>query len=137
MNRRLRASGVLLNQKKTYLEKDAAKSVDKSKPKLYRSTVLVKRLGEVQVPVDVLIHFSNGETVRENWDGQYRWIRYEYVKRAEVDRAEVDPSRKLALEQNFTNNSRTAKEDNRAAATWYVRWIFWLENLFFASAFFG
>ncbi len=123
--------------KKTYLEKDAAKSSDKSKAQLYRSTVLVKRLGEVQVPVDILIHFSNGETVRENWDGQYRWIRYQYVKRAEVDRAEVDPSRKLALEQNFSNNSRMVKEDNRAAATWYVRWIFWLENLFFAAGFFG
>jgi hypothetical protein len=88
-------------------------------------------------PVDVLVHFEKGETVREQWDGQYRWVRYTYVKPTKVISAEVDPARKLALEANFTNNSRTREEDNRAAAKWYVRWIFWLENLFFSAGFFS
>ena len=56
---------------------------------------------------------------------------------SKVASAEVDPERKLALEANFTNNSRTSKPDNRAAAKWYVRWLFWLENLFFAAGFFS
>jgi hypothetical protein len=124
-------------KKKTYLEKDAAESSAQKKPELYRSTVLVKRRGEVQAPVDVLIHFTSGETVHEHWDGQYRWIKYVYVKPVKVDYAEVDPSHKLAVEANFTNNSLTTREDNRAAAEWYIRWIFWLENLLFAAGFFG
>jgi hypothetical protein len=121
----------------TYLEKDALKGFEQGKAKRYRSTVLVRRLGEAIAPVDVVIQFENGETIRELWDGKYRWVKYVYEKASKVKFAEVDPSRKLALEANFTNNSLLAEEDNRAAARWYVRWIFWLENLFFAASFFS
>jgi len=123
-------------KKQTFTEKDASKEA-KGAAKQYRSTITVRRLGEALAPVDVVVHFDNGETVREHWDGQYRWTRFTYLKSAKAVSAEVDPECKLALEANFTNNSRTAEEDNRAAAQWYVRWIFWLENLFFAAGFFS
>ena len=118
-------------------EKAAEEASRKSKQKRYHSTVLVKRLGEALAPVDVDIQFENGETVHEHWDGKYRWIKYVYERPSKVKSAEVDPERKLALEANFTNNSRTAQEDNRGAARWYVQWIFWVENLFFAAGFFS
>ena len=123
--------------KTTILEKDAAKAFAQSKDKRYRSTVTVRRLGEAQAPVDVVIRFDNGETVREKWDGKYRWVKYVYEKASRVRSAEVDPLRKLALDANFTNNSFTVQEDNRGAAKWYVRWIFWVENLYFAAGFFS
>jgi len=123
--------------KTTILEKDAAKASSQSKGKRYRSTVIVRRLGEAQAPVDVLIRFDNGETVVEQWDGKYRWVKYVYEKASRVKSAEVDPLRKLVLDANFTNNSYTVQEDNRGAAKWYVRWIFWVENLFFAAGFFS
>ena len=126
------------NGKKTaYLERDAAKLAEKSKSKVYRSTVIVRRLGEVQAPVDVEIRFENGETVERNWDGKYRWVKYVFEKPSKVALVEVDPQRKLALEANFTNNSQLSAPDNRGAAKWYIRWIFWLENLFFAAGFFS
>jgi len=124
-------------KKQTFLDKPAQEAFEKSTNKQYHSTVTVRRLGEVLAPVDVLVHFEKGETVREQWDGQYRWVRYTYAKPTKVISAELDPARKLALEANFTNNSRTREEDNRAAAKWYVRWIFWLENLFFSAGFFS
>jgi hypothetical protein len=85
----------------------------------------------------VVVQFENGELVREQWDGRYRWTKFVYEGPSKVTSAEVDPERRLAIEANFTNNSRTSDEDNRAAAKWYVRWIFWLENLFFAAGFFS
>jgi hypothetical protein len=124
-------------KKVTYSEEAAHKAFERSKAKRYRSTVLVRRLGEAIAPVDVVVDFENGDAVREQWDGQYRWIKYVYERPSKVKSAEVDPNRKLALEANFTNNSRLAKEDSRGAARWYVRWIFWLENLFFAAGFFS
>lgn len=124
-------------KKVPYREEAASKAFEKSTVKRYRSTVLVRRLGEAIAPVDVVIRFENGETVREQWDGKYRWIKYVYEKPSPVLSAEVDPARKLVLDANFTNNSRTAKPDNRAAAKWYVRWIFWLENLLLAASFFS
>lgn len=124
-------------KKAPFLEKAAVEAFEKSASKRYRSTVLVRRLGEAVAPVDVVIRFENGEIIREQWDGQYRWVKYVYEKPSKAKSAEVDPGRKLVLDANFTNNSRLAKEDNRAAAKWYVRWIFWLENLFFAASFFS
>ncbi|MBI1940157.1 MAG: M1 family metallopeptidase [Acidobacteria bacterium] len=126
------------NGKKTsYFEKPATEAFEKSKEKRYRSTIVVRRLGEALAPVDVVVRFENGEIVREQWDGQYRWTKFVYERPSKAKSAEVDPERKLAIEANFTNNSRTSDEDNRAAAKWYVRWIFWLENLFFAASFFS
>jgi hypothetical protein len=123
--------------KTTYLEKDAVKAFEKSKNKLYHSTVVVRRLGEAVAPVDVSFSFDNGQTVKSSWDGKYRWTKFVFEKAAKVTSAEVDPERKLALEASFTNNSRLANENNRGAIKWYIRWIFWLENLFFAAGFFG
>jgi hypothetical protein len=116
---------------------DAEQAFEKSASKKYASTVLVRRLGGIELPVDVIVQFENGETAREHWDGKQRWARFTYVKAAKVKSAEVDPDKKLVIDSNYTNNSRTAQEDPRAAWAWYVRWIFWLENLFFAAGFFA
>ena len=124
-------------KKIAHSEESAEEAFKKSTQKSYRSTVVVRRLGEAMAPVDVLVHFENGETVRKHWDGRYRWVKYVYERASKVMSAEVAPGRKLALEANFTNNSRTSEPDNRAAAKWYVRWIFWLENLFLAASFFS
>ncbi len=118
-------------------EKSAEEAFEKSKDKRYRSTVVVQRLGEAVAPVDVLVTFENGETAREQWDGQYRWVKYAYEKNSKVKWAEVDPEGKLVLDVDFTNNSYVTKEDNSGASKWYVHWIFWLENLFFAAGFFS
>ncbi len=125
------------DRKKFHPGKATVDAFIRSKEKRYRSTVVVRRLGEVVAPVDVMVRFENGETVRERWDGKYRWIKFIYEKTSKVKSAEVDPERRLALDANFTNNSRLESEDNRGAARWYVRWIFWLENLFFAASFFS
>ncbi len=120
-----------------YLDEAAREAFEKGQNKRYHSTIVVRRLGEVTAPVDVIIRFKNGEVVREQWDGKYRWVKYVYERTSEVASAEVDPSHKLVMDTNYTNNTRTAKEDNRAAARWYVRWIFWLENLLLTASFFS
>ncbi len=124
-------------KKMLHPDEAAKKAFEKSKEKRYRSTVVVRRLGEAAAPVDVVVTFENGETAREQWDGQYRWVKYVYEKPSKVESAEVDPERKLAIDANFSNNSYRIAEDKRAAGKWYVRWIFWLENVFFASGFFS
>jgi hypothetical protein len=124
-------------KKATYSEKDSQETSAQSKTKLYRTTVVVRRMGEVTVPVDVDVHFDSGETVREHWDGQYRWVKYVYEKPAQVTYAVVDPEQKLAMEADFTDTSRTVKGNDRAAKRWYLRCISWLEYLFFAGGFFS
>ena len=81
---------------------------------LYRSHVLVRRLGDFVFPVEVEIKFDNGETVHEQWDGKDRWVRFSYQKKARIVSAAVDPRRKVLLDKNLFNNSQTT-EPNPAA----------------------
>ena len=37
---------------------------------LYTATAQLERIGDMMLPVDVLIHFTNGEEILENWDGK-------------------------------------------------------------------
>jgi hypothetical protein len=96
-----------------WYEKDAPEP--KKGETMYRSQVVVHRKGGFVFPVEVLIRFDNGETVREHWDGKDRWVRYSYDKKAKLVSAEVDQENAVRLDKNFFNNSYTAREDSRAA----------------------
>jgi hypothetical protein len=90
-------------KKVTYSGEAAHEAFEKSKDKHYRTTVVVRRLGEAVAPVDIVVRFEDGGIAREHWDGQYRWVKHVYDR--PVASAEVDPQIKLALDANFTNNS--------------------------------
>ena len=77
----------------------------------YVSNVWIQRKGEFAMPIDVEIKFDNGEKVRERWDGQDRWVRYEYHKKAKIESAEVDPDHKIMIDRNNFNNSQTAEKN--------------------------
>jgi len=75
----------------------------------YISNVWIHRRGEFIIPVDIEIKFDNGDKVREHWDAQDRWVRFAYQKKAKLESVEVDPDRRIQLDRNNFNNSRTAE----------------------------
>jgi hypothetical protein len=81
----------------------------------YVSNVWIHRKGEFVMPIDVEIKFDNGDKVREHWDGQDRWVRYAYQKKAKVESVEVDPDHKIYFDRNNFNNSRTAEANGAPA----------------------
>ena len=93
------------------------------------STVTVSRLGDGIFPVDVLVTFDDGETVREAWDGADRWKQFTYTKAGGAVSAVVDPDQVLLLDMNFTNNSRTLEPKTaQAARKWTLKWMVWLQD---------
>jgi hypothetical protein len=82
---------------------------------LYESRVRIHRKGEFVFPVEIEVKFDNREKVREQWDGQDRWVQFSYLKKAKIESVEVDPDHKINFDRNDFNNSRTAEP--RAAAT--------------------
>jgi hypothetical protein len=105
-------------------------------PRRYRTEVVVERLGEVQMPVDIVITFEDGSTAREVWDGRERWRRFEIVSTQRADHAVVDPDEKLSLDINRLNNSRMRSGGTRGIVRLAVRWGLWLQNaLQFATGF--
>jgi hypothetical protein len=108
------------------------KGPEEPRGEFYDSEVTVLRLGGVRLPVEILVEFSDGQEVREKWDGEYRWTRFVYRGRAKVRRAVVDPDGRLAIDVDPSNNSWVddTPEAPRAALKWSVRYMFWLQNLF-------
>ena len=104
---------------------------------MFRTTVVARRLEAGQFPVDVLTTFSNGEQVRETWDGLARWQVFTYDKPVKAVSVQIDPERVLLLDTNYTNNSRVLEPATEAAATkWSLRWMVWLQDLLMTYAFF-
>jgi hypothetical protein len=113
-----------------YEEKEGAgKKNDKNT--VYHSTVWVHRKEDFIMPMEVEIKFDNGEKVRERWDGQTRWTRFSYDKKAKVESAEIDPDHKIHIDRNNFNNSRTVESNGKPARKVANYWLFctqWLSQ---------
>ncbi|HHM23795.1 MAG TPA: M1 family peptidase, partial [Bacteroidetes bacterium] len=106
----------------------ASASEDTSQtPKLYRNEVWVRRLGQFVFPVEVEIVFDSGDTLREQWDGRELWKKFRYIRPDKLVYATVDPDRKIPLDINFTNNSRTLKRQRKGVNKLALRWMFWAQ----------
>ena len=104
---------------------------------LFLSEVLVRRLGEVQIPVEVLVVFEDGKRMEEVWDGQYRWKKYTYQRPSRIKAAIVDPKFKLVLDINRTNNSMMRSPNRLAPLKWVSNWLLWLQHALELFTIFG
>jgi hypothetical protein len=78
---------------------------------IYSSVVELERVGDMMLPVEVLVHFSNGDQITENWDGKSRVKDYKYTGTRKVDWVKIDPEYKITMDVNLINNSMTSKPD--------------------------
>ncbi len=118
-------------KRETVLE-DAAKEqeeqADEKKTRPYESKVMVRRRGEVVLPVDVELVFEGVPPERRAWDGRDRWIRYEVTRPERLLSARVDPDGKLPIDLSRLDDSRRVERDSRAAVHWGARWMFWIQQ---------
>lgn len=122
---------------------DRADWADKNAPKKekkgeteYISRVVVHRKGDFILPVTLEVNFDNGETIRERWDGQDRWHRFRYQKKAKLVSAEIDPEQAILLDKDRFNNSWRAEGDSHATGKiagywmlltqWFSQLLSWL-----------
>jgi hypothetical protein len=77
----------------------------------FRSVVKLERIGEVMLPVEILVRFENGDEIRESWDGKSRFHDFVYESAERVDQVHIDPDYKIRMDVNFINNSMTLDRD--------------------------
>jgi len=104
-------------------------STKKKEPKQYESKVNIRRLGEFVFPVEVLVKFDNGEEVREHWDGRELWKKFTYQKPAKLVSATIDPDKRIWLDVNMSNNSKTLEANMLGVNKLSARWMFWMQFL--------
>jgi len=118
------------NGKNEPADESTADSVaSKSQPKLYESGVHIRRLGAFKFPVEVVAEFANGEKVREQWDGQELWKKFNYIKPTKLVSASIDPEHKIALDMNYTNNSKAIEAASLGVNKLTARLLFWMQFL--------
>ena len=104
---------------------------------LYRTLVVVQRLGEAVFPVDVVTTLRDGERITERWDGRDRRAIYTYERPSQALSVQVDPERVLLLDVDYTNNSATLEpRAGEAGLKWSLMWLAWLQDLMLTYAFF-
>ncbi len=96
---------------------------------LYETRVVVRRLQDGILPVEVLLKFEDGEEVRHLWDAQSEWKLYTLVRPAKLAYAAVDPEHKILLDINYTDNSRLlTAQSGLPASKWASKWMIWLQD---------
>ena len=90
---------------------ETADSTETSSDSLYTAVAQLERIGEVMLPVDVLVHFADGSEVLEQWDGKSRYKDFSYEGYRKIDWVKIDPDYKIRMDVNFINNSMTADPD--------------------------
>jgi Peptidase family M1 domain len=91
---------------------------------LYQSYVTVHRKDDFVTPIEIEIKFDNGEKVREQWDGQSRWMRFSYQKQARVVSAEIDPDHKIHIDRNEFNDSHVVGAIRQPTYKLSTYWLF-------------
>ncbi len=102
-------------------------SVDKKTS--YKSKVIIHRLGEVIMPVEVLVKFSNGDEVLETWDGKARTIDFSYERPEKILWAKIDPGNKILIDINLMNNSLTTEPQKSTAWKIALKFLWVLQNM--------
>jgi len=93
------------------------------------SKVVLNRIEEMQFPVDVAIHFDDGTTKMEYWDGKARSIDFEYTGSSKIVSAEIDPERKIDLDVNFLNNSYIVEHQGVGIRKYVAQFINTLQQI--------
>lgn len=89
----------------TVITADSARKDQKKEIQYFKSEVELERAGDVMLPVEILIHFNNGDEIRESWDGKSRVKDYEYSGPRKIEWVKIDPEYKIRMDINFINNS--------------------------------
>jgi hypothetical protein len=102
-----------IDNHKYFLPRGMSDSVDSSEiagynaDSLWFSVAELERIGEIMLPVDVLIHFTNGDEILEKWDGKERYKDFKYTGNREIEWVKIDPEFKISMDVNYNNNSMT------------------------------
>ena len=94
----------------------------------YLSTISLVRDGDVIFPVETEVAFTDGLKKRFTWDGMTRKKQLLLLYSSPAGSAMIDPDQMFLFDENFANNSMTAKSqlgDEKLLG----RWIFMLQNV--------
>jgi hypothetical protein len=95
----------------------------------YESSFVVRRRGDIALPVTIAVKFEGRPVERIVWDGQARWKRFDFTRPERLEWVDLDPDRRQPLDLDWLNNARRVDPDPRAAAWLTSRWLLVVQQL--------
>jgi hypothetical protein len=99
------------------------------------SRVVVRRYGEIVVPVTIEVKFEGQDTperlewrVEEKTKEERHWEK-RWAAGPRLEWVRVDPDRIWLLDADLSNNTRRLEPDRAAAARWGAQVLFWVQNV--------
>ncbi len=105
------------------------READKSGKRPFETKVVIRRRGEVILPVELAFKFEGQALERATWDGRDRTVEYRFTRPGRLEWVNVDPDRKVLLDVDWLNNARRLKSDRRVSTRWGATYLFWIQNL--------
>lgn len=98
--------------------------------KKYQATVVLERLEEIQLPVEILVHFSDGTEITAYWDGKSRTHGLRFDTDVKITFVKIDPEQKNYMDINILNNSRRTVPDTRSIWAYLSSWTIRIQQVF-------
>jgi hypothetical protein len=95
----------------------------------YDTRVVVRRRGEIALPVDVAFKFAGKPVERIRWDGESRQRVFTFVRSERLDWVNIDPERGYELDTFWLNNAARIDHDGRATTRLTSRVMFWIQQI--------
>lgn len=95
---------------------------------LTTESVTIVRHGELSIPTEILVSFTDGQTILEEWDGQPSEMTFSYPDSAPIQEVEIDPERKILLDLHWADNSKTQEADLLSWFVVFTRWLYQAQN---------
>ena len=92
------------------------------------AAVRVDRLGDMQLPVELLVRTKNGREQTLLWDGKDKTHTFMISGKSRIVWAKADPKQKLYMDVDLNNNSRAVSPSSAPAGKYAGKFLFWLQN---------
>ncbi|NID15240.1 M1 family metallopeptidase [Luteibacter yeojuensis] len=93
-------------------------------------TIVTVRRDASPVPQTLKVTFMDGSVETVRWDDDRRWARFAFVKPVKAASAELDPERKIYLDSNKLNDSRTVEANHAASNRWGADFAALLQGIY-------
>ena len=95
---------------------------------IFASSVILLRDGDIKLPQEILVKFDDESNVLEKWDGISKTKEFNYTGTRKIVSVEIDPDRKIWMDKNFLNNSRSVKPQKTGVRKYVIQFMFWIQN---------
>ncbi len=116
-------------QKPKGLLKDISQNVEAEAEKKYEAKVILKREGEIIMPVEVLIKFEDGQEITKTWNGRERSHEFKFYTNVKIVSAQIDPENKILIDVDLANNSKQYDVNKNPVWKYFVKFLFWMQNI--------